>query len=591
MRRKRLLWQIFPSYLLITLLSLAAITWYASSRLRTFYLEQTRLDLRARAELFKRCFANMLSEANSEAHEALCRDIGKATGMRITVIDLAGRVLVDSHEQPELMENHAHRPEVAAAMEGRSGMSVRFSDTLRSSMMYVTLPVNLDGEPAGVIRTAVSLASLESTLAELRSNIMTGGMLIALLVAIISFLLARKLTRPLEDIRRGAERFAHGDLEFRLPSQPHEETGALAEAMNAMAAKLEDRIATVMNERNESDAVLSSMIEGVLAVNLDETLIRINRVAIRMLGLEPLAAAAGRAIFEVVRNTGLQRFVEQALACEEPVEGEFVLQGETERYVQAHGSALRDGQGHRIGALIVLNDMTRLRKLETVRRDFVANVSHELKTPITSIKGFVETLLDGALDNREDAVRFLNIILKHADRLNSIIEDLLSLSRIEQEAENKEVDMAPASVNDMLNQVAQLCQAKAQAKRVLLQMRCPETLQIQVNRRLIEQALVNLVDNAIKYSDAGKTVQIEARAAGREVTIAVRDAGCGIDREHLSRLFERFYRVDKARSRDQGGTGLGLAIVKHIAQAHSGRVQVESAPGQGSTFTLFLPQH
>ncbi|MBI3735216.1 ATP-binding protein [Candidatus Sumerlaeota bacterium] len=258
--------------------------------------------------------------------------------------------------------------------------------------------------------------------------------------------------------------------------------------------------------------------------------------------------------------------------------------------MQAHGSVLLDAEGSGIGALVVLNDVTRLIKLENVRREFVANVSHELKTPITSIKGFVETLLEGAIDHPDEARRFLGIVQTHADRLHAIIEDLLSLSRIELEAERNVIILEPGSIREVLQAAIEICQVHARAKGINITLNCPADLRARINAALLEQAVVNLIDNAVKYSGDGKDIQVEAEAATSETVIRVRDHGCGIDAEHLSRLFERFYRVDKARSRKAGGTGLGLAITKHIAQAHGGSVGVESVLGEGSIFSIRLPK-
>jgi two-component system phosphate regulon sensor histidine kinase PhoR len=360
--------------------------------------------------------------------------------------------------------------------------------------------------------------------------------------------------------------------------------------MNQMAAHLDDRIRTVLRQRNEQEAVLASMVEGVLAVDLEERILRLNRAAGRLLGVRP-EQAEGRRIQEVVRKADLQRFVARALANREPVEGDIVLRDaeEGERFLQAHGTVLRGAQGQEIGALIVLNDVTRLRRLETLRRDFVANVSHELKTPITAIKGFVETLLDGAVADPDDAQRFLQIITRQADRLNAIIDDLLDLSRIEQEAEKGGIPLARGALRPVLEAAVQACSMSAREKPLQIVLHCSGELAAQINAPLLEQAIVNLLTNAIKYSEPAGRVVVDAAQFGDKVMVKVQDWGCGISPEHLPRLFERFYRVDKARSRKQGGTGLGLAIVKHIVQSHGGEVVVHSTPGQGSTFTLILP--
>jgi len=275
-----------------------------------------------------------------------------------------------------------------------------------------------------------------------------------------------------------------------------------------------------------------------------------------------LAEAQGRSIQEVVRNTVLQQFVKNALSSQEAVEKEIVLSSDRERFLNGHGTLLRDAEGKQIGALIVLNDVTRLLRLEKIRREFVANASHEIKTPITAIKGFVETLRDGAVENHEDAERFLEIIGKHVDRLEAIIEDLLSLSRLEQEAGREEVLLGEGRLKDVLETAIQVCEANAMAKKIEVELSCAEDIVAKFDPLFLEQAIVNLIDNAIKYSGEGKIVWVEAVKAGKEIILSVRDQGCGIEKNHLPRLFERFYRADKARSRQLGGTGLGLAIVQ-----------------------------
>jgi two-component system phosphate regulon sensor histidine kinase PhoR len=272
-----------------------------------------------------------------------------------------------------------------------------------------------------------------------------------------------------------------------------------------------------------------------------------------------------------------------------PVDGDVVLRHANDRVLQVNGTSLRDAQGRSIGAVIVLNDVSRLRQLESMRRDFAANVSHELKTPITSIKGFVETLLDGALQDPHDAERFLRIVARQADRLNAIIEDLLSLSRVEKDAEAAEIALSMADLRPVLESALDDCKSKASLRGIRLAFDCAAEVVARINPPLLEQAVMNLLDNAVKYSEPGGDVHLLVQAAAGEVSIRVRDHGCGIAPEHLPRLFERFYRVDKARSRKQGGTGLGLAIVKHIVLAHRGRVTVESEPGAGSTFCIHLP--
>lgn len=589
MRPRRLLWQLFPACLAILLVVLLGLTWHFSRSLRTFYIEEAATNLTARARLVENQVVGRLNPLDRPYLDQLCKTLGRQTATRITLILPAGEVLGDSLEEPARMENHADRPEIRAALAGGEGRTTRYSFTVQKEMMYVAVPVYVDGKVTGVVRTAMAVTAIDDALRVLYREMALGGLAAVLAAALMSLLIARRISRPLEEMRHGAERFARGELDRRLTVSGSEEICGLAETMNQMAAHLDDRIRTVSRQRNEQEAVLASMVEGVLAVDLEERILRLNNAAARLLGVRP-EQAEGRRIQEVVRKADLQRFVARALANREPVEGDIVLRdAEGERFLQAHGTVLRGAQGQEIGALIVLNDVTRLRRLETLRRDFVANVSHELKTPITAIKGFVETLLDGAVANPDDAQRFLQIITRQADRLNAIIDDLLDLSRIEQEAEKGGIPLARGALRPVLEAAVQACSVGAREKSLEVVLHCSGELQAQINPPLLEQAVVNLLTNAIKYSgDAGRVV-VDAVQFGDKVMIKVQDWGSGISPEHLPRLFERFYRVDKARSRKQGGTGLGLAIVKHIVQSHGGEVVVHSTPGQGSTFTLILP--
>jgi two-component system phosphate regulon sensor histidine kinase PhoR len=292
----------------------------------------------------------------------------------------------------------------------------------------------------------------------------------------------------------------------------------------------------------------------------------------------------------VIRHPELQILVTKALASEEAVERDVVLYAKEERVLNGHATILRDGEGNRVGVLVVLNDITRLRKLENIRKDFVANVSHEIRTPITAIKGFVETLRDGAIHSPQDAERFLGIIQNHVQRLETLVEDLLSLSRIEEEKEKEAIVLEEKAIKEVLEGALVLCQAKADSKQIRIELSCGDEVKATVNPSLLEQAVVNLLDNAIQYSEPGKRIWVQGETTPEGVLIRVRDEGCGIEKQHQERLFERFYRVDKARSRKLGGTGLGLAIVKHIMEAHGGHVSVESQLGPGSTFTLHLPE-
>jgi two-component system phosphate regulon sensor histidine kinase PhoR len=429
---------------------------------------------------------------------------------------------------------------------------------------------------------------IDRAIRSIRSNIILIGLALATLSAGVSFSVSRWISYPLREMKRGADLFARGELHYRLSVPYVGEAAELVEAMNQMASQLDSKIQAITDRLNEQDTILSSMSEGIIVIDSDERVVNLNRAAVLLLEVD-LADVRGKMIHEIVRNNDLLSFVSQTLSSTDPTEGDIVFRNGYERYIQAHGTILRDHRGRRVGALIVLNEVTRLRRLENIRRDFVANVSHELKTPITAIHGSAETLRDGAIHDLKDAEHFLNIILNQTNRLNSIIEDLLKLSRIEEEAERGGIVLEERAIMDVLQTAIQVCDLKATERGIRIDLSCDERLQGRINHPLLEQAVVNLIDNAIKYSDPGSTVHVEAERTDDEIVISVQDHGPGIEGEHLSRLFERFYRIDRGRDRQLGGTGLGLAIVKHIARAHGGTVSVESSPGKGSTFRIHLP--
>jgi two-component system phosphate regulon sensor histidine kinase PhoR len=595
-RRPRLFWRIYATYLVIVVLCTAAVGSFAVTSARSFYRGHTASELEARAVLVREEVGPLLDVAQQGALEEVVSRLGTASGTRLTVISggLAGAplgtVLAESDIAPGRMENHRDRPEFKAAMQGQVGQAVRFSFTLSKQEMYVAVPVRRDGRVVAVVRAAMPLTTVNDALATLYRKIGLSAALVALLAALIGLLVSSRISRQMRQVTEGAGRFAAGDFSRKLSVPRTEEFAGVAESLNSMAEQLDEEIRTLTRERNEREAVLASMIEGVVAVDQDEAVITVNKAAARLLGADR-ATAVGRSIQEVVRNPELQRVVAETLAGHGPVEAELVLRvGAEDRTLQANGTLLQgaDDDGA-VGAVVVLNDVTRLKRLEAVRRDFVANVSHELKTPVTSIKGFTETLLDGAADDPEARERFLRIVAGQADRLSSIIGDLLALSTLEADQEAA-APLEEADVCDVVHVAAEVCSVKAEKKHITLDVACSVAVYAPINPPLLEQAVVNLVDNAIKYGPAGSSVEVALEERRSEVVILVRDHGSGIAREHLPRLFERFYRVEKARSRDLGGTGLGLAIVKHIAQVHGGRVSVDSRVSEGSTFRIHLPR-
>ncbi|HEY3296091.1 MAG TPA: ATP-binding protein [bacterium] len=589
MSRKRLLWKVAPPYLAITLLAVLATGWFATHSLREFFLQHTRGDLELRARLVMRDLPPTFPATEADSLQRLCLTLRDISGSRITMIGPDGRVLGDSDADPRLMENHASHPEVHTALRGEPEFDVRFSATMRQNMMYFALPVRRGTEIVGVVRAALPLTSFDEALSDMIERIILGVIGVAVMAALITYLLSRRISRPIVALVDGARRYATGDFSHTLDLPDSAELASLAETLNHMARELDAKIRELTTQRNEQDAVLASMGEGVIAVGRDEHILFMNPAAEELLGADR-ERAKGRLLQEYVRSSELQQFIRRTLTEEEmPAPREISLPSRANHVLQVSGSLLRGPDGTQPGVLVVLNDITRLRQLEGLRREFVANVSHELKTPITTIKGFVETLREGALEDKDYARTFLERISRNVDRLNAIIDDLLNLSRIERDTGQSDVKTTPGSVADVVRSAVTACFPLAEERRIALRMGRCEELTAPINATLLEQAVVNLLDNAIKYSEEHQEVEVDLYRAGNSARIVVRDHGVGISAEHLPRLFERFYRVDKARSRKLGGTGLGLAIVKHIAQAHKGHVEVESTPGAGSMFTITLP--
>ncbi len=407
---------------------------------------------------------------------------------------------------------------------------------------------------------------------------------------LLSFWIYQRISSSCKEIQQGIERFSRGGLGIRIPLSGPREISNLVVGLNQMARNLNETIDHLTQRRNELESLLSSMTEAVVAVDKEERILTMNRAAVRLFEVDPFWVE-GKMLQEQIRNTEFLKFVQKTLAQTGVAEEEIpIYHNQGKRILQAHGTRLRNAREEEIGALMVLNDVTRIRRLENLRREFVANVSHELRTPVTSIKGFLETLQEGAIDNPQEAKEFLTIIVKQAERLHALIEDILQLSKIEQETEMEQIELSKSRLRPILQEVFEVCRSQAWKRRMKIEWDCPEELEISAHVPLLERAVINLVDNAIKYSKEATAVQLQVEVSPTEVLIHVMDHGKGIPEEHLPRIFERFYCVDPSRSRELGGTGLGLAIVKHIMQAHGGSVTVTSQVGEGSIFTLHLPR-
>ena len=595
MERKRLFVRLFPWFLFVTLAPLALVAAVAWKGILEFHGDRTREDLFARAALFRFSLEPLLSR-DPGAVDRFCKQAARdpaapdsaAGETRFTVIRSDGTVWGDTHEAPARMDNHRDRIEVQAALAGRPGHSERFSDTLRRPMAYVAIPLRADGVLSGALRVARPLDAVRAPLLGFAFRIGVMGLLTALLSAGIGLYAARSVAEPLEALERTAARFAAGDLKARAAPSEIQELAALGETLNRMADDLDERIRVETGQRREREAVLASMGEGVLAIDREQRILGVNAAAGRLLGVDP-ERARGRSVLDLIRNPDLQRFIERALRGDGGVEDDLTLYGPEPVSLQVRGSPLLGPDEQRIGAVVVLADVTRLRRLEAVRREFVANASHELRTPITSIRGFAETLTEGAATDPDAVRRFAGIIAAQARRLERLVADMLTLSRAEHLTEREGLALERTELEPLLRAAAAAAEPRAAARRIRLRLVCPAGVAVRAASALMEEAIVNLLDNAVTYSDEGGEIELRGALEAERVAIRVRDWGCGIEKRHLPRLFERFYRADHARSRASGGTGLGLAIVKHIVLAHGGEVAVSSEPGAGSEFTIRLP--
>ena len=588
MRLRGLFWWIFAAFSILLLAGVGLLTWAAATAIERLALEQSTAHLTAQARLLEPGIP-AARRAPSAPVDAVCPRFSDPDQLRLTVLSPTGEVLCRTSIVPAGAANLAGRPEIEAAMAGRMGTDLRYHNAVEADLLYVAVPLMEAGRVAAIVRLATAMPGAGEALEGLLGRAVLIGALLLAGAGFVAYRIARWRRRPLDAMRRAAERFAQGDLSGRVPVPRTPDLRGLAESLNAMAGQLDERLREVLAERNEQEAVLASMMEGVLAVDLNSQVIDLNRAAAELFNADP-GQARGRNLLEVVRNPDLQRFVADTLASSKPTEREIVLHNRRERVLNGRGTVLRNAEGRRIGALVVLNDVTDLRRLENLRREFVANVSHELKTPITSIQGFVETLLDGALEQPETAQRFLRIIARQTERLSAIIEDLLLLSRVEREAERRDFALRSHNLDDVIRGAVELCQPRAMDKGVRIAVEAAPGSVAWVNAPMLESAVVNLVDNAVRHSEPRGKVRVAISETRNELVVTVQDWGEGIAAIHLPRLFERFYRVDPGRDRAEGGSGLGLAIVKHIAQVHGGGVDVESQPGEGSTFSLRLPK-
>lgn len=586
-RQKPLYRRLFIPYVGVALATLVLLLFFIGSAFRQAELQQLETSIRQRVSLTLPHIAAEMESATHEDLSSLLREHAEAGSFRLTLIDRAGNVIAESDTIPEAVPNLRNRPEVLVALLGRTGTSVRESNEFDYMYSFVAEPILMDGTVIGVLRGG---ERVEESRWELLRR--TGGLIgvSAFLIGfgvILIFLVVRRVVVPIETLRQGAVRFAEGKLDERLEEPDTTELASLSRALNHMSHQLDDRIRTVERQREEQEAVLAAMVEGVLAVDRDGKIIMMNNAAARLFEVER-ERAKGRILEEAVRNTDIHNFVRFTLKAGQAVEREIIRYENQERILQLRGTPILES-GEVAGVVVVINDVTKMRRLESTRREFVANASHELKTPVTAIKGSIETLREGALSNPRDAERFLDMMGRQADYLQSIIEDLLSLARIEQAAEENKLAAERQPISPVLQDAIEATSTSAEARGQRVSLDCSPELEATFNHFLIRQAVINLIDNACKYSPEGTGIEVKAEIAEKQLVISVRDQGPGIAEKHLTRIFERFYRVEASRNRKYGGTGLGLAIVKHAALAHGGTAEVETQLGKGSTFIIRIP--
>jgi two-component system, OmpR family, phosphate regulon sensor histidine kinase PhoR len=593
-------WKIAFSTLLAVTLGLLLAGWLALRSFQDRELSQLEEALASQTGLAAVSIEPLLQadRVPTPRLQALTERLSRHASARVTLISPDGVVLADSDTADDgiaRMDNHRTRPEVARALAGGRGTDMRLSATTGKHMFYLALPVQAGDRVIGVVRLALPITTIQGQIRDLQESLALAFGLALVVAAVLSVLLSRGLTRPLSDMVKVAQQLASGAFSHRIRSTSMDEVGVLGKTLNQMAERLESTIRELTEDRAQLLAVLSSMLEGVMVLDCRGRVLQVNPALERMLFIRG-PEARGRSHWEVIRHEEFNTLVARVLDARQSQSGEIstAAGGQTFRVEAAIAGGRRDNEAC---VVLVFHDVTALRRLEKVRKDFVANVSHELRTPLTSIKGYVEALLDGVKDQPDQASRFLDIILKQSDRLNLILEDLLQLSQIESGQVLFKVD--PVSVRSVAERTMALIQPIADKKGHRIELSMPGDLPCVLGdaERLV-QVLTNLLDNAVKYTPDGGKIGIEARRAEGSrtdtqqhdwVDIIVADNGIGIPAADRPRVFERFYRVDKARSRELGGTGLGLAIVKHIVEAHGGHIWVEGNQPAGTRVVMRLP--
>ncbi len=578
------------SYLLVILIPLSFIFFTLGKKLEENALEDIKLSLVNQSHLIENQISqNFLSAQNYESLSSLIKNLAAKINLRITIIDATGKVLADSEKNKEEvfnMENHALRPEVRSALSKNIAQEIRYSESLKINMLYVAIPIAKSQEVLGVVRVALPLKRVDEILWDTKKTIIFSLFFAFGLAAVLVSVLSKSIVGPIKKLIYASKKIAIGDFSYRVHQHSDDELGQLTLTLNNMSSSIEEKIRQVEFQNEQLKNIFQSMVEGIIVIDYKTQIVTINSAAEKIFSINK-DNVVGKLFLEVIANNALAEIINMVLEKGQLLQNELSIVWPVNKIFQINAAPIFE-QGLIKGCLLVIHDITEIRKLETVRKDFVANVSHELKTPLTSIKGFVETLLEGALDDKENAKYFLQIINEHTVRLNNLINDLLDLSYLE----SKVVKLVTAKNNIKLlvNKVVSGFKVTAKNSSVKIVNSLDEDLVLAVDSHKMEQVFTNLIDNAIKFNKKDGKVKIYSEDLKSHVKIVVEDSGVGIPSEDINRIFERFYRVDKARSREVGGTGLGLSIVKHIIELHSGVVGVESVEGMGAKFYFIIPK-
>ena len=567
--------KIFGSYVFIILLLSMLILIFSFRVFKNFYISSVTDELKLLGNALESEVAPYLEEKRFQALDTLVKDLGSKTNTRITIIDLQGVVLADSQKDPKIMETHRNRPEIIQALKNGFGFFSRYSTTIKEDMLYVALPVSENGKPIAVLRLSVLLKDLHHLLATLKKEILKSELIIILICLIGAFIFFKSLTSPIKKLSAAFQKVASGDFETKVFLKRNDEVKQLADSFNLMTDQIKTLFEKLSFQKDNLNSIFASIHEGFAV--LDEK----GRIILSNESFKKIAQTKlvdGKLYWEVIRDVKFGELVKKVRENKQNLSEELELNGKF--YLS---SATFITPREQIG--IVLSDITQTKNMEKIKRDFVVNVSHELRTPLTAIKGFAETLEE---EVDENAKTYAEVIKRNTDRLINIVQDLLLLSELEEKGSKPESE--EVNLKQLVDNVIRIFKSRLTEKGLDVQLSVENGLPVLKGDSFkLEQMLINLLDNAVKYTEKGKIV-LAVKRKDETVEIIVEDTGIGIPKEHLARIFERFYVVDKSRSKKLGGTGLGLSIVKHIALSHKGTIAVESSLAKGTTFTISLPR-